>query len=83
MIYGRLSCPFCVRACDFCEQLGVEFVYVDMANDPATQEDVFSRSQGMKTVPQIFVGEKHIGGFTDMVALHERGDLLPLCTLKQ
>ena len=79
MIYGRHHCPFCVQARAFCESHGVLFEYVDMTGDLNTQEDVFSRSNGMRTVPQIFIGDKHIGGFSDMESLHKDGGFLPLC----
>ena len=80
-IYVRGNCPFCVRAQDLCKQLGVVFEVVDMTNNELLQADVFARSQGMRTVPQIFVGDKHVGGFTDLVALHEAGNFLPLCIM--
>lgn len=82
MIYGRDRCPFCVYARAFCENHGVVFEYVDMTGNLDQQEDVFARSNGMRTVPQIFIGDKHVGGFSEMEALHKSGGFLPLCLLK-
>lgn len=82
-IYGRSSCPFCVRAKNLCEDLRISFDYIDMTGDIDAQERVFELSNGMRTVPQIFIGEKHVGGFSDLEALQRSGELLSQCILKE
>lgn len=71
VIYGRLSCPFCVMAKRLAEQLdesgkidGVR--YIDMPSEGITKEDIAKTAgKTIHTVPQIFVDQEHIGGFTE------------------
>ena len=77
-MYTTLVCPFCVRAKALLKQRGVaqiEELRVDL--DPA-QRDQMIELTGRRTVPQIFIGDTHIGGCDDLVALDQRGALLPL-----
>jgi glutaredoxin 3 len=71
-------CPFCVRAKSLLKQRGVdaiEEVRVDL--DPA-QRDHMMAITGRRTVPQIFIGDTHVGGCDELIALDQRGDLMPL-----
>jgi glutaredoxin 3 len=71
-------CPYCVRAKALLRQRGVEQIEeirVDL--DPAAREQMIHRT-GRRTVPQIFIGETHVGGCDDLIALDQRGGLLPL-----
>ena len=71
-------CPYCVRAKALLKQRGVdqiEEVRVDL--DPA-QRDLMVALTGRRTVPQIFIGDTHVGGCDELVALDQRGALLPL-----
>ncbi len=71
-------CPFCVRAKSLLKQRGVasiEEVRVDL--DPA-QRDHMMAITGRRTVPQIFIGETHVGGCDELVALDQSGGLMPL-----
>lgn len=77
-MYTTLVCPFCVRAKSLLKQRGVdqiEEVRVDL--DPAEREAMMART-GRRTVPQIFIGDTHVGGCDDLIALDQRGGLLPL-----
>ncbi|MBW8844691.1 MAG: glutaredoxin 3 [Burkholderiales bacterium] len=77
-MYTTLVCPFCVRAKMLLKQRGVaqiEEIRVDL--NPAEREAMMSRT-GRRTVPQIFIGNTHVGGCDDLVALDQRGGLLPL-----
>lgn len=72
-IYGKdikpgVKCPYCVKAIGYCEQHGFSFVYRDIANS-LDREEMFRRCPDAKTVPQIFVGETHIGGFSELCAV--------------
>ena len=77
-MYTTQVCPFCVRAKALLKQRGVdeiEEIRVDL--DPEQRQHMMSRT-GRRTVPQIFIGETHVGGCDDLVALDQRGALQPL-----
>lgn len=77
-MYTKLHCPYCVRAKQLLNQLGVndiEEIRVDLS--PADLEEMQTLTQ-QRTVPQIFIGSTHVGGFTDMYALHQKGGLQDL-----
>jgi glutaredoxin 3 len=80
-MYTTASCPFCVRAERYLAAKGVavvERIRVDL--DPAQRVAMMQRT-GRRTVPQIYVGDVHIGGYEDLVALDRAGGLLPLLGL--
>jgi glutaredoxin 3 len=77
-MYTTQVCPFCVRAKALLKQRGVaqiDEVRVDL--DPE-QRDQMVALTGRRTVPQIFIGETHVGGCDELVALDQRGGLMPL-----
>ena len=76
-VYGTHQCPYCQMAKQLLASKGiaVEERYVD--EDPDSYVEMLARS-GRRTVPQIFVGEVHIGGYTDLVRESEAGRLAPL-----
>lgn len=77
-MYTTAVCPYCVRAKQFLKSKGVEFieeVRVDL--DPQTR-DTMMQSTGRRTVPQIFIGDTHVGGCDDLLALDASGGLAPL-----
>jgi len=77
-MYTTAVCPYCVRAKQFLKSKGVESieeVRVDL--DPEAR-DVMMQSTGRRTVPQIFIGETHVGGCDDLLALDASGGLAPL-----
>jgi len=77
-IYTKPYCPYCVRAIDLLERKGVDFTEIDAAFDPEKRQEMMRRANGRATFPQIFVGDQHIGGCDDMVALDRAGELDPL-----
>ncbi len=77
-IYTKPYCPYCIRAVDLLEEKGVDFVEVSAAFDPERRAEMIQRSGGRTTYPQIFVGDTHIGGCDDMMALEREGRLDPL-----
>jgi glutaredoxin 3 len=77
-IYTTSSCVFCLRAKDFLQARGVPFREVDVSGDDAARALLVERANGQRTVPQIFVGEVHVGGYTDLVALDREGKFQPL-----
>ena len=77
-MYTTQVCPFCVRAKALLMQRGVkviEEIRVDL--DPAARQHMMEVT-GRRTVPQIFIGQTHVGGCDDLIALDQRGALLPL-----
>ena len=77
-MYTTLVCPYCVRAKALLKQRGVEQieeVRVDLHPD---ERDAMIARTGRRTVPQIFIGDTHVGGCDDLMALDQRGGLMPL-----
>lgn len=77
-IYTKPYCPYCIRAVDLLEKKGVAFTEIEAAFDPDKRREMLQRSGGRATFPQIFIGERHIGGCDDMMALERDGQLDPL-----
>lgn len=79
VMYCTAVCPYCVAAERLLRSRGVteiEKIRIDL--DPARQEEMIARSGGRRTVPQVFIGETHVGGFDDTSALDAAGKLMPL-----
>ncbi|NYT25729.1 glutaredoxin 3 [Alcaligenaceae bacterium] len=77
-MYTTAVCPFCVRAEMLLKQRGVteiEKIRIDL--DPAQRTHMMERT-GRRTVPQIYIGDTHVGGFDDLAALDRAGRLTPL-----
>lgn len=74
-IYTKPTCPYCKRAKALLSSKGASFVEIDILDDPAQRAIMIDRAHGRTTVPQIFIGDRHIGGFDDMNALDMRGEL--------
>jgi glutaredoxin 3 len=77
-IYTKPYCPYCIRAVDLLEQKGVEFTEIEAAFDPEKRQEMLRRAGGSSTFPQIFIGERHIGGCDEIMALERAGELDPL-----
>ncbi|MBL8531088.1 MAG: glutaredoxin 3 [Hyphomonadaceae bacterium] len=75
-VYTRAFCPYCTRAIALLERKGVPITEID-ASDPEKRQEMIQRS-GRFTFPQIFVGERHVGGCDDLHALEREGRLDPL-----
>jgi glutaredoxin 3 len=78
LMYSTAVCPFCIRAEALLKARGVkeiEKVRIDL--DPARRHEMISKT-GRRTVPQIYIGETHVGGYDDLSALDREGKLLPL-----
>lgn len=77
VMYATSWCPYCERARALLTRKSVSFEEIDIDAAPARREEMMTRS-GRRTVPQIFIGEVHVGGCDDMYALDARGGLDPL-----
>ncbi|WP_284336851.1 glutaredoxin 3 [Comamonas sp. NoAH] len=77
-MYTTAVCPYCVRAKQVLKSKGVEHIEeIRIDTDPAARAHMMEVT-GRRTVPQIFVGETHVGGCDDLIALDAKGELLPL-----
>lgn len=76
-IYTTPICPYCARAKSLLTRKGVEFEEIDVYMDAAARREMMQKS-GRQTVPQIFIGERHIGGCDDLHELERAGELDPL-----
>jgi glutaredoxin 3 len=77
-MYSTAVCPYCVRAEQLLKQRGVteiEKIRIDL--DAGLRDEMMSRT-GRRTVPQIYIGDTHVGGFDDLAALDRAGGLTPL-----
>jgi len=77
VIYSTAICPYCVAAKNFLKSQGREWTEVRIDLDLAEREKMVNMAR-RTSVPQIFVGDVHVGGYDDMMALHRAGGLLPL-----
>jgi glutaredoxin 3 len=77
-IYTKPTCPYCISAKALLRKKGVEFNEINIEGQPAIASDLRQRS-GRHTVPQIYIGEYHVGGYDDLRALDSAGrlDALP------
>lgn len=77
VIYSADYCSYCRAAKAFFTQKGIEYEEIDVSADMEERQKLAERT-GQMTVPQIFVGETHVGGYTDLRALDAKGGLQPL-----
>ncbi len=74
-VYSSLWCPFCSRAKALLDRKGVEYREIDVDRDPNLRQQMMQRAGGRRTVPQIFVDGRHVGGSDDLAALERAGEL--------
>lgn len=77
-IYTSPLCGFCHAAKRLLSQKGVNFSEIDISREPSRRQEMMQRANGRRTVPQIFVGETHVGGCDDLYDLERAGKLDPL-----
>lgn len=77
-LYTSPLCGFCHAAKRMLTGKGVSYAEIDVAADPSKRQEMMSRANGRHTVPQIFVGDIHVGGYDDMAALEQAGKLDPM-----
>jgi glutaredoxin 3 len=80
VIYTQPYCPYCDRALALLERKGVSFKEISAPQGTPQREESIRRSGGRTSVPQIFIGERHVGGSDDLLALERAGELDPLLT---
>ena len=77
-MYTTATCPYCIRAKALLAQRGVTAIDEIRVDLIPAERDAMAQATGRRTVPQIFIGNTHVGGCDDLVALDQRGALLPL-----
>jgi glutaredoxin 3 len=76
-MYSSAICPYCVMAKNFLKSKGLAWTEVRIDTDPVAREAMVVKAR-RTSVPQIFVGDVHVGGYDDMMALHRAGKFEPL-----
>jgi glutaredoxin 3 len=74
-IYTKSWCPYCSAAKDLLTKKGAAFTEIDIEAKAGARAEMIQKAQGRSTVPQIFVGERHVGGCDDLYALDQGGQL--------
>lgn len=74
-IYATQTCPFCHAAKRLLNQKGVSYSEIDVGRAPERRAEMTQRANGGRTVPQIFIGDTHVGGCDDLYDLERRGKL--------
>jgi glutaredoxin 3 len=74
LVYAKPFCPYCTAARSLLREKGVEFREIDITENESERDRMVQRT-GRRTVPQIFIGERHVGGYDDLAALDEQGEL--------
>lgn len=74
-IYTKFACPFCVRAKRLLSEKGAAFTEHDITMGGPGRDEMLARAPGAMTVPQIFIGDTHVGGSDDLAALERAGKL--------
>ena len=77
-MYSTGICPYCVAAKSFFVSRGLTFEEFRIDKDPGRRDEMLTRSNHRRTVPQIFINGTHVGGFEDMIAMERAGRLAPL-----
>ena len=75
VMYSTGWCPYCDRARALLARKGLTFREIKVDENPLEREAMLARSGGRRTVPQIFIGERHVGGFDDLYAIDKSGEL--------
>jgi glutaredoxin 3 len=74
-IYTSQNCPYCVKAKKLLEKKGVEYEELRVDLNPDLITEAIEKSDGLRTVPQIFIGDHHVGGCDELYALEEENKL--------
>ncbi|MGC8467314.1 MAG: glutaredoxin 3 [Acidithiobacillus sp.] len=74
-IYATGSCPYCHMAENLLRRKGVQPRILRVDHNPSLRQEMLRLSQGRRTVPQVFIGDRHVGGFDDLSALERQGRL--------
>jgi len=76
-VYTTTFCGYCVMAKRLLKRESIPYTEINLDGDRAGRQELVKMSGGLRTVPQIFVGEAHVGGYDQLAKLHRRGELDP------
>ena len=74
-VYSGDYCPYCMRAKALLKQRELEFVEYNVQDEPEKRVEMAERAPGVRTIPQIFINDRHVGGCDDLYALDKKGEL--------
>lgn len=74
-VYSTTVCPYCVRAKMLLDKKGAAYEEVNLNKNPERRDEMLQKSGGKRSVPQIFIGDKHVGGCDDLYELELDGEL--------
>ena len=77
-VYTTTFCPFCTRAKSLLKSKGVQFIEIDVTEDAELRQRMVELSGGRRTVPEIFINDKIVGGYDELKALDDAGELDPM-----
>jgi glutaredoxin 3 len=77
-VYTTSMCPYCVQAKRLLGERSIPYDEIDVETDAAVRDEMIQRAGGRRTVPQIFIDGEHVGGYTELRALADRGGLAAL-----
>ncbi|KMZ68921.1 Glutaredoxin-C4, chloroplastic [Zostera marina] len=82
VVFSKTYCPYCKRAKNLLTELGASYIVVELnvETDGPEMQDALQEHTGQRTVPNIFIKEKHIGGCDSIIEIHKNGLLLPMLT---
>ncbi len=83
VMYSSMFCPYCSMAKRLLESKGVDYEEISVDWEGERRNEMMERANGRHTVPQIFIGDHHVGGFDDLYALEQSGNLDPLLEANQ
>jgi len=78
LVYSTPFCGYCAAAKRLLTAKGADYAEIDVMMDPERRQEMLAKSGGRRTVPQIFIDGRHIGGFDELNALDKAGELDPL-----
>jgi len=81
VIFSKPLCPYCAAAKSLLHEKGVAYREIDVSRNAAARDEMIRRS-GRVTVPQIFINDRHVGGFDDLSQLDQQGELDPLLHIR-
>jgi|TARA_B110000444_G_C18772407_1_gene563232 glutaredoxin 3 len=74
-LYSTQTCGFCRAAKSLLDDKGISYKEIDISSDPELRGKMVTKANGRRTVPQIFINDAHLGGFSDLYALQQSGTL--------
>ncbi|OIO70128.1 MAG: glutaredoxin 3 [Zetaproteobacteria bacterium CG_4_9_14_3_um_filter_49_83] len=74
-VYSGDYCPYCVRAKTLLKKKNLEFIEYNVQLEPERRQEMAARAPGVRTIPQIFINDRHVGGCDDLYALERKGEI--------